>query len=1001
MKKNESYRGFEVLDVFPVQYNDSQAVYLRHKKSGLEVLHLLNSDEENLFAFCFRTPPSDSTGAAHILEHSVLCGSRNFPAKDPFLQLRNQSISTYLNAYTAKDRTVYPASSLVKADYFTLMSVYADAVFFPLLRPEIFMQEGWRLETDADGRPCIQGVVFNEMKGNYSSFNSAATDAVMNAAAAGTCYEHDSGGDPLEIPHLSYEAFVSFHKKYYCTANCLVFLYGNIPTEEQLDFLDEHVVSQVSSFGTKCSLLDEDCGSSGRAGAMKRRISACGPAEGQKSTAALVWRIGNPAEKEDLFLRPMEISFLSELLFGNDSSPVIKRLLRKFPGCDSAPQTGCSIHSRFFSAAVALHGIPLSQASVFQSAVNDILKELLENGIPEEDIERSFMSFAFSIREVKRSPSRGPYSLVLLSRALRAWTYGAHPKETLSYIEAFEEISRKIRAGSSYLRRLIETYFVQNKNVSLVTVSPSAEWSRLRAEKESRLAQRLLARMGARTAAVQLEKMKSFQESADEELRLPVMSRAGMNSFGERIVTRKSKAGSVPLYINEECTNGIVYASVLFPVDTLRPCDYKFLPLLACCIPGIGTKTLSWEKTLSVSDCLMGDFGAVIRSAAVPESARSAAEKDPLIMGREWLSVHFKFLEEKSAEAFGFAGDVLSSVDFSDTKRLRTLVNSLCSGLSASVVPSGHYYAMLRSCRLLNRACAVQEIKDGLTAVFAAHEIKKMKTADIARKLSSLYKKIVSSGAVLHVTSDAEGIKESRRQFAVLSRRLGLSFPAEKRSSSDAAFFRQTELGSSSRRNRRSPVPVSEVFAVPGTVGFAAAAVESSGRRTRNIMADTVFAHLAESSDLWSRIRTEGGAYGAFLSVKSSCSATCFATYRDPRPFESLAYFHSFLQSAKERTFSDDEIEKPVAGVYSDEIEPYTPALKGGTGLMRRLYGGSAEQDRLRIQSLLKITGKDIEKAARRYGTARFAGTSVVICGKSMISQKNAEFSGKIVTIPL
>ena len=186
MKKNDVYKGFEVLDVFKIPYYDSEGIFLRHKKSGLEVFHILNNDEENLFAFAFRTPCKDSTGVAHIIEHSVLCGSKKFPIKDPFLQLRNQSINTYLNAYTAKDRTVFPASSLIKTDYFNLMSVYADAVFFPILNIETFLQEGWRIETDQNGNPVIQGVVFNEMKGNYSSFNSVATDAILNASVLGT-----------------------------------------------------------------------------------------------------------------------------------------------------------------------------------------------------------------------------------------------------------------------------------------------------------------------------------------------------------------------------------------------------------------------------------------------------------------------------------------------------------------------------------------------------------------------------------------------------------------------------------------------------------------------------------------------------------------------------------------------------------------------------------------------------------------------------------------------
>ena len=181
MMKNDVYKGFKVLDVVDAKDFDSTGIYLKHEKSGLEVFHLLNNDRENLFAFAFRTPSQDSTGAAHVLEHSVLCGSKNYPAKDPFLQLTKQSINTYLNAFTASDRTVFPSSSLIQADYFNIMSVYADAVFFPLLRPEVFSQECWRLETDEKNNPSIQGVVFNEMKGNYSSFTSVASDAVVNA----------------------------------------------------------------------------------------------------------------------------------------------------------------------------------------------------------------------------------------------------------------------------------------------------------------------------------------------------------------------------------------------------------------------------------------------------------------------------------------------------------------------------------------------------------------------------------------------------------------------------------------------------------------------------------------------------------------------------------------------------------------------------------------------------------------------------------------------------
>ena len=230
LKQGCSYKDFEVVEVVDLPDYSSIGILLRHKATGLEVFHMYNNDEENLFAFAFATPPEDSTGVAHIIEHSVLCGSKNYPVKDTFIRLANQSIKTFLNALTFSDKTVYPAASLSEKDYFNLMSVYGDAVFFPLLNEWTFMQEGHRLELDEQGNPSIQGVVYNEMKGCYSSFDNYSSDWVVRSVLPETIYDCDSGGDPLDIPLLTYEQFKDFHKKYYSPSNCRLFLYGNIPT---------------------------------------------------------------------------------------------------------------------------------------------------------------------------------------------------------------------------------------------------------------------------------------------------------------------------------------------------------------------------------------------------------------------------------------------------------------------------------------------------------------------------------------------------------------------------------------------------------------------------------------------------------------------------------------------------------------------------------------------------------------------------------------------------
>ncbi len=999
MKKGDTYKGFEVIDSFDVSSYKSKAIFLRHKKTGLEVFHLLNSDKENLFAFAFRTPCNNSTGVAHIIEHSVLCGSEKFQTKDPFLQLRKQSIHTYLNAYTAKDRTVFPASSLVKSDYFTMMAVYSDAVFFPLLKKEIFLQEGWRIEKGKEGKAEIQGVVFNEMKGCYSSFNSVASDAIYNATVTGTGYENDSGGDPLKIPSLTYEEFRKFHKKYYCTANALVFLYGDIPTEEQLDFLYKNVIKRVKSPGKKVNFktFPSDI-------KIRKRLDCLGPENKTKGTVALTWSIGKPAEKEDLFTFPIQVGFLSDLLLGNDSSPLSRSLLEKFPDSDISSFSGSSTSSHFFSMTIGMTNLKAEQALDFQKTVEKELRRIKDEGVSNEDIERSLSGFDFYIREIKRSSSHGPYSLVLLRRVLHSWTYGANIKDSLFYIEAFENLKKEIKENPSLINQLVNTLLLENKKRCLVTVSPSSKWSEERDRKEKNLARiiykknekDILASYNKQEAKLEKEEMSEGQKEDTNENSIPSSKIETLKDMGKRIITKKTMIGSVPFYTSEETCNGIIYASILFPVDTLKPSDYKYLTLLASCIPDIGTKDKSWKEVVAEADLKTGGFGADIISANVPDIFSKKAEENPLIMGRDWLSFQFKFLEEKTEEAFAFASKIIPSISFKDKKRLKTIITSLSSSLNAGIVSSGHYYAMLRSFRLSSRSCAVQEIKDGLTSIFSINQIKKMKTEDVAKKLDAIYKKIISSGAIFHITADKKGIFLAKKEGKSLVKKLALTFPKEKRKVSDTSFFNQTELLGKTY-NTEKPL-ADEVFIVPGNIGFAAAAIkvneikktnqtnkETSSQKIKKLMADTVFAHLFETTDLWQKIRMKGGSYGVFFSVKSSVSSSCFLTYRDPKPFSSLEYLVESLPNLKSRSFSESEIEKGITGVYSGEIEPSSPSLRGATSLFRTLYGGFPSQDSKRIKSLVSLDKDDIKKAAERYSKGSVFLQKIVIIGKGSI----------------
>lgn len=1031
MEKGDVYKGFVALETFDIARRAAKCVYLRRESGrgrGLEVLYIGCGDPENLFAFSFRTPPLDSTGVPHIIEHSVLCGSERFRTKEPFSDLRRQTINTFLNAFTEEDRTVYPASSLIRKDYFDLMSVYSDAVFFPLLKRGAFLQEGWRCES-GDGGNALQGIVFNEMKGVYSSAESAASDAIDRALLPGTLYENDSGGDPLEIPKLSYEDFVAYHKKYYTPENCLVFLYGDIPLEEQIDALEEFVLSRLEESTEGADEVPAgDALASLSGGASPEplaRYAAEAPYEDGKSVAAVSWLLGDrcaPEQQDDPARVPCEISFVSDLLFGSDSAPVMKSLLRRFPGADCAPQTGCSTHSRFLSATVALRGAALSGAAgdggagdaadAVASCVEDALREVCEQGVAKADVERCFLSREFSLKEVRRASGGGPYALTLLLRVLRNWTYGQSVRAALSEEDALDALRERVARDETYLTSLIRKYFLENPLRSVVSVTPSREWSKRREDAERALANASAARIGPGGIAQALDDMRAYQTApeAGGAAFLPATKVSELKNTGERIAPRKSFLDGIPLFTNEEDTNGIIYASILFPADRLKSEDYKLLPLLRECVPALGTKRYPWDTIYTETGRVMGDFGCSLLSSHVRESARRRILENPLLVGRDWFCVHFKTTDDRAEEAFGMAADIIGAINFDDRKRLKTVVNGLSSQLASLVVPDGHAFAAVRAMRLLNRECAVQEIVNGLTSVFFMQEVREAKTKAVALELARIYKRILSGGAVFHVTAGKSGISAAKSGFSRLAAALDLTYPRERRREDESAFFAQTEIAPRAPREgepRAAPrddaggVPrADEIFVVPGNTGFSACIVRNPSRSTRDVMADAGVCEALETRELWEQVRVRGGAYGVALSPRSSSGATVFATYRDPAPFDSLVYFEGELRSLSAGAFSEDDFERSVLGVYSNETEPYTPALRGTTALMRSLYGVGSGEDKTRQACLLSLTKADFDKALARY---RASGISqrVVLCGAEMVPPDTAGGGGKVIEFPV
>ncbi len=1018
LKKGDIYKSFEVLNVFEVADYHSTAIHLRHKKTALEVFHLLNDDSENLFAFAFRTPNTKSTGLAHIIEHSVLCGSEKYPLKDPFVTMSNQSVKTYLNAMTYSDKTVYPASSIAKADYFNLMSVYGDAVFFPRLDREIFMQEAHRFEVDDKGGVSIQGVVYNEMKGSYSSFDSVAADISLASLLKGSIYEKDSGGDPLEIPDVTYEDFLNFHKTWYRPDNCFVFLHGNIPTEEQLDFLQEQFLSRLEK-----KFPDIDVSEA----AIKKRISdfrklvtpekinepfvlyAEGPSgDGEESNTVLVnWLLG----RAENALSATEKVVLTGILCNHDGSPLQKALLESSLGEDLAPQNG--LFSSIFTSTLTLglRGVKKGDERKVEKVVLDTIKKLVEDGISQKDVESTLTTLEFSHREIKRG--NGPFALSLMARPIYGWLYGDGIENQIRLRSHLDEIRAKIEEDSSYLKNLFKKLLLENKSRSLVVVAPSKNYTKKREKAEKERVADFLKHTSIEEIKAENDKLHSFQQSDDDTTCLPHLTPEDFITDGKPMMNRPETeidflegydTSSVPFIKNVENTNGIIYLDIGFPADVLSPKDYPLLPAFADCVTECGWKDLDWAK--SAEECALntGGLGVNLLTMEGPdtENARKLSQKYNWIK-RDWVIFRMSMLEEKSAEALALLSDCLTGVDFSDEKRVQDILTESRNDFEASVIPDGHTFVSNRVWCNLSRKNAVDEIWNGLSQYFS---IKRIASAPISETLHSfkrIFKEIKNGGAFIHVTAENSGFEKINSMLPSFIDTVGLSAPKNPFACNDEDFYALTKI-----EGEVSADSDSELFVTSSQVGYAAECIPASRYEDEASFTEEVCTHWLSNNLLWEKIRTIGGAYGAFCNAEPMVGALIFATYRDPNPFDSCDAFELCLKEASELDFSEEEVVCAIMGCYSHFIQPQSPKGRGSSALTRLLYGICDEDREKKILGILHSNPENLKAGFKRLYEFSHAQKTEKIENfkkKSIISDKKSlnehGFAGKIIHLPL
>jgi len=973
-KQGETLSGFRVTDVRDVPEYRGKGVYLTHEVTGCRVYHLLTEDSENVFSFNFKTPPYDNTGVAHIIEHAVLSGSKRYPLKDPFISLMKGSVQTYLNASTYPDKTMYPAATVLKKDYFNLMSVYGDAVFFPLLTEHVFMQEGYRVDAGEDGSFGFQGIVLSEMQGVYASQDSIAGDWAVRSLFPDSPYGYDSGGSPESIPDLSYEAFREFHRIYYHPSNCRVFLYGNIPTDEQCAFLQE----QFLQYFTKREQLPETTHT--KRWNEPRRIEKTSPlAEGQdekgKTTILLNFR-ADPVT-DPVSVLGMEI--LTEALMGNDGAPITKAILDSGLGDDLSPVSGLDSQLADVIVSIGIRGSEPDRAEAFEDLVFGELIKMAEGGISEDVLEGAIKRVEFRNREIRGGI---PFGLRLMGKSLRGWMNGASPEHTMLFTPWMEEIKRRHGEGG-YFEKLIRRQFLDNTHRSTLVVRPDREHAANQNAELNRKLEEKVQPGDARHREALMSKTAEFyrrQETGEEsEVMVPGLSKTDMPADIRRIDTKEDVIEGIPAYAHDLFTNGIVYTDVFFDVSGLDDESALLLPFFSRLVTATGLPGMTYDEVARKLSLTTGGFFCFLES----NTPVYGGEAQPA----EYLVFRMKMLEENLDEALGLFSRIIREAVLDDTERIEDLVSEGRNDFRSGFFHMGHSLASLRAGAKIRGTAAREESWRGIQQFMFLEQLgSDIRAADMPVRLKELRRRLFTRSRVrIHAAGRGAVLDSVLRKTAAMVSTL----PEDQGRTEVFArpIYRNIEL-----------------FVVESTVGFASSVIPASRLGMDNHPAEVLIGRLLTTGFLWEQVRMRGGAYGVSAGADGTDGLFSMTSYRDPALEQTLRVFREGLEFVARGNITDDELEKVIITTVGKELKPLSPAEESIIGLRRRLYGVT---DALRLKkhnAILQMDRGKVQATAEKLLDEYDGGASVVIGGRKLIDRTASDYpaaDGGITVLPI
>ncbi len=909
--------GFTLIKEEKIQEISGIAKFYHHDKTGAQFLSIINDDANKCFAVSFRTPPKDSTGVAHILEHSVLCGSEKYPTKEPFVQLLKSSLQTFLNALTYPDKTCYPVASTNTQDLYNLMDVYMDAVFFPRVRtsegPHIFAQEGWHIDTSGE-KWQFKGVVYNEMKGSYSSPDTILNEQLKQGLFPDTLYKHSSGGDPKHILDLNYEDFEEFHKNYYHPSNAYFFAWGDDDEQMRLKKIDE-VISRFDKIDIDSAIPLQKTINSFRTLDAKFEVSQNDVAN--KGHALLAWLLPPVYESEINLL----FGILDNILMGFAGAPLRKALIDSGLGEDVRGGLGNSLIQMYYS--VGLRSIELEKKEEMQDIIIKTLTKLANDDIDKKTIEAAINSYEFSLRE--NSFHMFPKGLMTMTKCLTNWLHDKDPIEALKWEENLATIKEKVKNNENIFENLIKKYFLENQHSVLIKLVPDKEQGQLRILEEEAKIEKLynsLSESQRKEIERKSRNIKEAQEKEDSQEALetiPVLSLDDISKIEKELPLQKDK-NNIGVYTHPIETNGIIYSKFICKLDSLPYDLLQLLPLYSRALTEIGTAKSNYTE-------LGLEIGAHTGGIKASTNFLPKLQSDQDITCFVLSGKSTKDNIEKLATLFE---EILFSTNFDNKKRFTQMLLEEKANVEKMLIPGGRTFAMTRLNARFSSVGALQEHTQGVSYVNYIREL--VDTIDsnwnkILKDLQTIHAHLFSkNNLIFDITANNTLLEYSQKAFTKLLAQLNESKISFKTATWEHNFIHENEA-----------------YILPSRVNYMGMGLNLYKEGYTFHGSALIINRYLRMTYLWDRVRVIGGAYGCGIQFSKADGTLIFASYRDPQTEKTIEVFQKSVDFLENINLSERELNCAIIGTIGEYDSYLLPEAKASTALWRDLSNETIE----------------------------------------------------------